>query len=286
MPFDHVQLLHFADDPKLGCGANLRFANGEPCMLSIAQSGILVKKSRFGLLGAVLYEEKNAYINAQRTGALAYLFPNKRFPDGISSPNLRAFLNAILYCKDAAQVSETLNRAIELAEKRAGCKLLDISPSAFPEWSRPPKPEATQTKRMTADEAVEAVGRLGELIERYPLAIFDSSRLPLPKSQMKQAIKGMWKALTVQDAGLREHLAVGYMHLSHFQDGVGDKPIEPPKSANIGTKDVAKIKAWIGSDAGKAYQSGLEVWTKWQEKAIEESKVLSAEFDTWKRSPK
>jgi hypothetical protein len=276
-----VQILHFADSPALGCGANVRFENGEPCMLSIAQSGIRVKKSRFGLLGAVLYEEKNAYINAQRTGALAYLFPDKRFPDGISSPNLRAFLNAILHCSSAAQVSETLNRAIELAEQHAGCKLVEMPTSAFPEWSLPSKPEASN-KPITGNKAVEAVERLGELIQRYPLAIFDSSRLPLPKSQMKLAIKAVWKA--VQDRTVREHLAVGYMHLSHFQDGIGDKLIEPPASANIGTKDLAKIKAWMASDAAKAYQSGLEVWMKWQEKVTKESEVLSAEFDTWKRS--
>jgi hypothetical protein len=75
-----VQILHFADSLTLGCGANVRFENGEPCMLSIAQSGVRVKKSRFGLIGAVLYDEKNAYINAQRTGALAYLFPKSYSP--------------------------------------------------------------------------------------------------------------------------------------------------------------------------------------------------------------
>jgi hypothetical protein len=68
-----VKILFFADDSKRGCGATVKFPTGEPCMMSIAQSGIWVKKSRFGLFGAVLYNEKNAFINAQRTGALAYL---------------------------------------------------------------------------------------------------------------------------------------------------------------------------------------------------------------------
>src|SRR5258708_37225820 len=95
---EKVKVLYFGDDLKRGCGATVRFETGEPCMISIAQSGIWVKKSRFGLLGSVLYSEKDAYINAQRTGALAYLFPDRRFPDGISNPSLRAFLNAILHC--------------------------------------------------------------------------------------------------------------------------------------------------------------------------------------------
>jgi hypothetical protein len=138
MSLEHVEILHFADSPKLGCGANVRFANGEPCMLSIAQSGVWVKKSRFGLFGAVLYNEKNAFINAQRTGALAYLFPNKQFPDGISNLSLRAFFNAILHCSNAAEVCITLNQAVELAERRAGCKFDEIPVSDFPQWALTP----------------------------------------------------------------------------------------------------------------------------------------------------
>jgi len=103
-------------------------------MLSLAQSGVWVKKSRFGYFGAVLYREKSAYINAQRTGALAYLFPDKRFPDGISSFNLCAFFNAILHCHSATEVCLTLNEAIQLAERKAGCALDEIPQSDFPVW--------------------------------------------------------------------------------------------------------------------------------------------------------
>jgi hypothetical protein len=45
-------------------------------------------------LGPTRYNEKNVYINARRTGALAYLFPEKQFPDGITSLNLRAFASS------------------------------------------------------------------------------------------------------------------------------------------------------------------------------------------------
>src|SRR6266567_2268123 len=129
-------ILFFGDSSTRGCGATVRFIEtGEPCMMSIAQSGIWVKKSRYGLFGSVLYHEKNAYINAQRTGALAYLFPDKRFPDSITSPVLRAFFNAILHCRNAAEVSVTLNEAIPLAERKAGCSLNEIPKSHYPSWA-------------------------------------------------------------------------------------------------------------------------------------------------------
>ena len=108
----------FGDSSKRGCGATVVLESGEPCLLSIAQSVILVKRSKHGIFGATLYNEKNVYINARRTGALAYLFPDKQVPDSISNLSLRAFFNAILHCHNANDVCTTLNEAIQLAESR------------------------------------------------------------------------------------------------------------------------------------------------------------------------
>lgn len=130
-----AKILYFGDSSERGCGATVILESGEPCLLSIAQSGIWVKKSRYGIFGATLYNEKNVYINARRTGALAYLFPVKQFPDGISSLNLRAFFNAILHCRSAVDVCTTLNEAIQLAERKAGRPLDEFAASDFPSWS-------------------------------------------------------------------------------------------------------------------------------------------------------
>jgi len=130
------KILLFADSTSRGCGATVMLASGEPCLLSIAGSGILVRKSRYGFFGATLYDEKVVHINAQRTAALAYLFPDKLFPNGIKNLNLRVFFNAILHCQSATEVSWTLNEAVQLAEKKAGCTLKELSASDFPLWSR------------------------------------------------------------------------------------------------------------------------------------------------------
>jgi hypothetical protein len=76
-----VKFLYFADDKRNGCGATVRFETGEPCLVSVAQSGIIVKKSRYGLFGPMLYAEKVVYKNVRCAAALAYLFQDKRIPD-------------------------------------------------------------------------------------------------------------------------------------------------------------------------------------------------------------
>src|ERR1700730_3922254 len=100
-----VKILYFADDKRNGCGATVRFETGEPCLLSIAQSGIIVKQSRYGFFGAMLYSERVVYKNVRSAAPLAYLFQDKRIPDGVSNPVLRAFFNAIVHCSSAAEVS-------------------------------------------------------------------------------------------------------------------------------------------------------------------------------------
>jgi hypothetical protein len=56
-----VKILYFADDKRNGCGATVRFETGEPCLVSLAQSGIILKKSRYGFFGPMLYAEKVVY---------------------------------------------------------------------------------------------------------------------------------------------------------------------------------------------------------------------------------
>jgi hypothetical protein len=90
----------------------MRLDSGEPCLISVAQTGVRVKKSRFGFFGALLYNETNVY-QAARTGiALDELFPTDRLPVTIKSPVLRAFANAAWHCATAAEVAITLNRAL------------------------------------------------------------------------------------------------------------------------------------------------------------------------------
>jgi hypothetical protein len=220
-----VKILFFADDSKRGCGATVKFPTGEPCMMSIAQSGIWVKKSRFGLFGAVLYNEKNAFINAQRTGALAYLFPERRYPDGITSLNLRAFFNALLHCNDAAEASVTLNRAIQMAEQKAGCTLDEIPVSEYPAWVLSSKERATTTSiTLTTSDVARIMQEYSGLLEKYPTAYMDEKWLPVPKDQMRLVLKAAWKM--APNAELRKYVEIGWTLLSMFQTGVGDIPVD------------------------------------------------------------
>jgi hypothetical protein len=108
------KVLFFADpsNGRPGLGATIRLDSGEPCLISIAQTGVRVKKTRFGFLGPVLYSEKNVCRAAATAEALSERFPNNLLPTEFINPVLRAFANAVLHCSTCAEVAVTLNQAL------------------------------------------------------------------------------------------------------------------------------------------------------------------------------
>ncbi|MHA1170295.1 MAG: hypothetical protein ACTSRU_20910 [Candidatus Hodarchaeales archaeon] len=106
-----TELIRFMDDDRKGRWANIRMDNGDPCWVSIAQTGILVKKSKIGLFGAKLYEEKNVYMAARTAEALMEMYSDDLTPAEIWNPVLKSIVNAILHCTNLAKVTRVLNEA-------------------------------------------------------------------------------------------------------------------------------------------------------------------------------
>jgi hypothetical protein len=107
------KILHFSE--RVGCGLTMRLNSREPCLISVAQAGVLVRKSRFGFFGAILYNEKNVYLAAKTGMALDQQFPTYLLPVQIVNPVLRAFANAAWHCPTAARVALVLNEALSLS---------------------------------------------------------------------------------------------------------------------------------------------------------------------------
>ena len=108
-----AQLIRYLDDDRKGRWANIRMDNGDPCRVSIAQTGILVKKSKVGIFGAKLYEEKNTYKAAKTAQTLCKEYPNDLTPDELLHPVLKSIVNAILHCDNLGEVTRVLNEAYD-----------------------------------------------------------------------------------------------------------------------------------------------------------------------------
>lgn len=104
-----TSLLRFLDDDHKGRWANIKMGDGAPCWIGIAQTGVLVKRSKIGLLGAKLYDEKDLYRAADKAMALTEAFPNDLTPAEMWNPVLKAFTNAVLHCSSIEDVKRTLN---------------------------------------------------------------------------------------------------------------------------------------------------------------------------------
>ena len=104
-----TELGRFLDSGK-GRWANIRMDNGDPCFISVAQSGVLVKKSKSGFFGAKLYDENNLHQVATTALSLSTKYPHDLTPDGMKNPILKHFVNAVLHCKTLGEVCVVLNK--------------------------------------------------------------------------------------------------------------------------------------------------------------------------------
>jgi hypothetical protein len=122
-----VASLHSYKASQTGCYAKVRMDSGDPCFISAAQSGVLVKT--IGLLGEKLYEQ-GAYDAAMTAKALAYLLDERLAPEDITNPVLKSFTNAALHCATLAEMTRMLNSAVPVAEHRSGQSIteMDVMP--------------------------------------------------------------------------------------------------------------------------------------------------------------
>jgi hypothetical protein len=123
--------------------------------------------------------------------------------------------------------------------------------------------------------SAELVGALGELMEQYPTAFLDSSRLPAPKKKMKTAIMDVWK----RERSLRGQLTHAYMYLSHFQDGIGDVVLDCKIPAVRVGADGAPDPDSLRQQAREIVGSeNLQKWIMWSKVSIAEAEILSQEW--------
>ena len=108
-------------DSKISCWSRVELSNGDPIFISVAQAGVLVKKSKLGIMGAKLYNETNVYKAAMTAKSLHAQITlsddpsatqGYALPSDMTNPVLRAFTQAALNSKSAAELSVRLNEAL------------------------------------------------------------------------------------------------------------------------------------------------------------------------------
>jgi hypothetical protein len=128
------KLLRFSE--TAGCGATIKLENEDVVYVSIAKTGVLVRKWDVGggffkglmsnFFGPKLYNESNVYKNAETAKALKMLFPigEPGLPP-FKNPALSAFATAIWNCRSAAEVCTMLNEAVTRTGELDGDAVFD-----------------------------------------------------------------------------------------------------------------------------------------------------------------
>ena len=116
----------FDVDEKHGCNSTIKLDNGEHCLVSVAQSGVIVRshrtdsflKAAFGsFFGPILFEEKSPYEAAKLAMLLDIEYADITCLPEFKNPVLCAFVKAIWSCASAEQVCVVLNETSSKARK-------------------------------------------------------------------------------------------------------------------------------------------------------------------------
>ena len=110
------RILRFKDT-HFACWSRVNLDNGDPIYISVAYRGVLVKRSRTGLLGAILFKEINVYKAARTAEKLDSEIDQYDTPSKMTNIVLKAFTQAAFEAESSAQLSVRLNRALESIEK-------------------------------------------------------------------------------------------------------------------------------------------------------------------------
>ena len=101
----------FVDNPRKACWSRVILDSGEPIWISIAQTGVLIKRSKLGLFGATLFRESEILKCADVGDALHREFDDCTVPDGMTNPALRVFTQAALNSKSTLELCGKLDKA-------------------------------------------------------------------------------------------------------------------------------------------------------------------------------
>ena len=106
-----TKILGFKDN-KSQCWASIRMQSGDPIWVSVAQTGVIVKKSKIGLFGPKLYVSKDVQEAAKTAYLLNEEFETNLIPSevNLTNPVLKSFVNAILHFDNVAQATIQLNK--------------------------------------------------------------------------------------------------------------------------------------------------------------------------------
>ncbi len=248
-------LTRFMDHDQRGRWANLVMDNGDPCWIGIAQTGILVKKSRVGLFGAKLYEEKNLYEAVRTAQALDVLYPEKLTPPEMRNPVLISFVNAVLHCRDLGEFTRVLNEA---------SKIETAAPAADPALL----------------EAQQLVNSYGAVLEQKETLTASEALLPAPKEQIKDALIKIARYANARGASREEldALHVGYASLADFvseHEARAALTFENVLNASPSQLDHTKFDDLLGKISAAEAAGAFDVTGR----NTDEFARLSAEFD-------
>ena len=90
-------LVRFVDNGSLGCWSRVDMDSGENCYISVARTGLLIKESKLGIFGRVVFRVDDIDDLARLAMSLSEVQYEDLTPPSMTNPVLKVITNEILH---------------------------------------------------------------------------------------------------------------------------------------------------------------------------------------------
>jgi len=108
------KLIRYIDDAR-ACFSRVDWRSREAAFISIAQTGVLIKRSRYGIFGAKLYVETDIHSCMEMSRVLDNVILSKssslRLPKTLADPVLRSFTRLAIETNSAVEFRTRIEEA-------------------------------------------------------------------------------------------------------------------------------------------------------------------------------
>lgn len=237
------KLIRYSDGKT--CWSHVDLENGDPILIRVGPMGVMVKKSRLGVIGGELYHETN--VQSRVTAACLLLNSGQyRTPKEMTTLMLRVFTQVALECTSATELTIRLKNPF-------GLQSTDESPVG----------------RGPTERREQVIEDFKRYVEHHAIGadIRDVSELPHPKKEILDAIK--WKmVLDTTNAKSMSALSNTAILLPNFQEHVGAKTLTPfgitahelrtwneSHDSELDEQKIQKVRAYLRSPDKAKYDS-------------------------------
>lgn len=108
-----AKLIRFIDNGSTGCWSRIDLESGENCYISVARTGLIIKQSKLGIFGRVVFRVDDVDELAYLAMSLSEVSYDDLTPQEMTNPVLKVITNEIMHYGGLSDIPVMFNSHLD-----------------------------------------------------------------------------------------------------------------------------------------------------------------------------